>query len=48
MSPSNGGFAGSGDVNPPNGTANVRFSYRGTYGFYCSIHPYMTGTIKVS
>lgn len=48
MSPSDGGFAASDDVNPPNGTTNVRFSYRGTYGFYCTIHPYMTGKVTVT
>lgn len=47
MSPTRGGFSDSGDVNPAM-TAKVRFSYRGTYGFFCSIHPYMTGTVKVT
>jgi len=46
MSPSKGGFTGTSDL-APTMTANVRFSYRGTYGFYCSIHPYMTGSVKV-
>jgi plastocyanin len=47
MSPSHGGFTDSGYVDPAM-TAKVRFSYRGTYGFFCSIHPYMTGTVKVT
>lgn len=47
MSPNSGGFSDSGDV-APTMSADVRFSYRGTYGFYCSIHTYMTGTVKVT
>jgi len=47
MSPSHGGFTGTSNL-APTMTANVRFSYRGTYGFYCSIHPYMTGSVTVT
>lgn len=47
MSPSRGGFTDSGDVEPTM-TASVRFSYPGSYGFFCSIHPYMTGTVNVT
>jgi len=47
MSPSKGGFTGTGTVDPAM-TASVRFSYRGTYGFFCSIHTYMTGTVTVT
>lgn len=47
VSPKAGGFTASGDVTP-GGNASVRFSYRGTFGFYCSIHPYMTGTVHVT
>jgi plastocyanin len=46
MSPTSGGFTDSGDVEPTM-TAAVRFSYRGTFSFFCSIHPYMTGSVKV-
>jgi plastocyanin len=47
MSPSHGGFSDSGDVEPAM-TASVRFSYRGTFSFFCSIHTYMTGSVKVA
>jgi plastocyanin len=47
MSPSHGGFTDSGDVEPTM-TASVRFSYRGTFSFFCSIHPYMTGSVKAT
>ncbi|MDQ1686450.1 MAG: Cupredoxin-like domain [Frankiaceae bacterium] len=47
MTPNKGGFTGTSSL-APTMSATVRFSYRGTYGFYCSIHPYMTGTVKVT
>lgn len=47
VTPSHGGFAGSGDIEPTMG-GSVRMSYRGTFSFYCTIHSYMTGKITVS
>jgi plastocyanin len=47
MTPTHGGFTGTDNVAPAM-TATVRFSFRGTYGFFCSIHTYMTGTVKVT
>jgi plastocyanin len=47
MSPSHGGFADSGNVDPTM-TASVRFSYRGTFSFFCNIHSYMTGSVTVT
>jgi plastocyanin len=47
MSPAHGGFTDSGDLEPTMGTS-VRFSYRGTFSFFCSIHTYMTGAVKVT
>jgi plastocyanin len=47
MSPTSGGFTDSGDVGAGL-MATVRFSYRGTFGFYCGYHPNMNGTVKVS
>lgn len=46
MSPAHGGFTRS-DVGSGM-TASIRFSYRGTYGFYCSFHSNMTGTVNVT
>ncbi len=47
VSPTHGGFADSGDVNATM-SASVRFSYPGTYGFYCVYHSNMTGTVTVT
>ena len=48
MTPAHGGFAKTGNVAPNGGTATVRVRYRGTYSFYCSLHPTMTGTVRVT
>jgi len=44
--PTHGGFADSGNMNP--GAAyTATFHYRGTFGFLCTYHPYMTGKVVV-
>jgi plastocyanin len=47
FSPQHGGFSGSGNV-PGGGTDSVTFFYKGAYGFMCTIHTYMTGTVHVT
>jgi len=47
MSPAHGGFSDSGDV-PAGSMATVRFSYRGTFSFFCTYHSNMTGSVKVT
>jgi plastocyanin len=46
-SPTSGGFTGSGTMGP---TAMYSYTFRskGTFGFVCSIHSYMTGSVTVS
>jgi plastocyanin len=47
FTPVHGGFKDSGIVNSGQ-KATVRMSFAGTYKFMCSIHPYMTGTVRVT
>jgi plastocyanin len=47
VSPSHGGFTASSDV-PMGGTTSLRLFYKGNFGFYCTLHPTMTGTFHVT
>jgi plastocyanin len=47
FSPTSGGFKNSGDINAGAATT-VRFFYKGSYGFVCAYHSWMTGTIHVT
>lgn len=47
FSPTQGGFADTGDM-PAGAKASVSFRYRGSYGFYCAYHPWMTGKVTVT
>jgi len=46
VTPTHGGFTAT-DV-PPAMTASMRFSFRGSYGFECTLHPTMTGAVNVT
>lgn len=46
-SPSAGGFSGSGNLGPT-ATYTYTFHFKGSFGFVCAYHPYMTGTVTVS
>jgi plastocyanin len=48
MTPRHGGFTATGNITPT-GTATVRMRFRGSYDFYCSLHPsVMMGTVHVT
>ena len=47
FSPRHGGFHDTGPIGPRVG-ASVRMYYRGTFGFQCHFHSYMTGTVRVT
>lgn len=47
FTPKSGGFKDSGNINAGTSTA-VRFFYKGSYGFVCSYHAWMTGTVHVT
>ena len=48
VTPKHGGFQATDNIGP-HGSATVRMLYRGTYGFYCTLHPTdMNGTVHVT
>ncbi|MDQ1694939.1 MAG: Cupredoxin-like domain [Frankiaceae bacterium] len=47
FAPEQGGFAASGNI-APGDSDSVRFFYRGAFGFMCSLHPWMKGTVRVT
>ena len=47
FSPAGGGFKDSGNINAGASTS-VRFFYKGNYGFVCSYHSWMKGTVHVT
>jgi len=47
FSPTHGGFKDSGNMNPSS-TVSVSFFFKGSYGFICSYHSWMTGTVHVT
>jgi plastocyanin len=47
FSPAHGGFTTSGNVSAGD-SSSVTFFYKGTFGFMCDIHPWMTGSIHVT
>ncbi len=44
---SRGGSFGSGLINP-GGSYSFRFGSAGSFGYFCSVHPFMTGTVNVT
>jgi plastocyanin len=47
FSAEDGGFTSTGSISPGDSEA-VTFFYRGDFGFVCSIHPWMKGTVRVT
>jgi plastocyanin len=47
FTPKSGGFTDSGQK-APGAKFSVRMSFRGSYGFFCTDHTYMTGTVHVA
>jgi plastocyanin len=45
--PQHGGFTGTGTM-PSGASRSVSFFYRGDFGFMCSFHHWMTGTVHVT